>query len=119
MDSLPLVLIIAAIIIILAVFMLLWMWKRKWKNTVDYRNYFNLGVIWIAFGIIMYFIFQTPLGLFFLAVGIIYFVIGYKNKDKWGIPQEIDPTVQKRLMIAITAGIILLVLGFVVLIVLF
>jgi Ca2+/Na+ antiporter len=119
MDSLLILLVIAAIIILLAVLTLIWMWKRKWKNTVDYQNYFNIGVIWIASGIVMYFIFQTPVGFFFLVVGVVYLVIGYKNRDKWGIPQETNPAVQKRLMIAITTGIILFVLGMLVLIILF
>jgi hypothetical protein len=95
------------------------MWKRKWNSTVEYRNYFNIGVIWIAFGIVMYTLFQTLHGLFFFIVGVGYFVLGYKNKDKWGIPQETDPIVQKWLMIVITVGIILLVLGIVVLFVVF
>jgi hypothetical protein len=115
-DALILMLAIAAVVILLAIISLIWAWKRQWKSTVDYRNYFNIGVIWMASGAAIYAIFQNALGVFFFIIGLAFLLIGYKNKDKWGIIQEVDPTVQKRLMIAITLGVIIFVIGFVLLV---
>ncbi len=100
--------IIAVILAVLGIFVL----KRKaWEREVDYRNYFNMGIIWLPFGIIFYLIFRNVIGLWFLIIGLAYLSIGLKNKDRWGKPQKISPKYQRIMMIAIALGLIILALG--------
>jgi hypothetical protein len=115
MDPLSPLPIIAVLIVLVAVIMLVLMWKRKWKTRVDYRNYFIMGILWIALGVTMSLIFENPAGYVFLVMGLVYFGIGYKNRGTWGIPQEVDPAEQKRLILGIAVGVILFVLGFMIL----
>jgi 4-amino-4-deoxy-L-arabinose transferase-like glycosyltransferase len=115
MDPLSPLPIIAVLIVLVAVIMLVLMWKRKWKTRVDYRNYFIMGIIWIATGVAMSLLFENPVGYVFLVMGLVYFGIGYKNRGTWGIPQEVDPAEQKRLILGIAVGVILFVLGFMIL----
>jgi hypothetical protein len=89
--------------------------KRKgWNKEVDYRSYFNMGIVWLPLGIIFYAIFKNPVGPLFFIIGLVYLAIGLKNKDKWGKPQKISPVYQKTLMIAVLLGVIFLVLGIIV-----
>ena len=92
------------------------MFKRKgWKREVDYRNYFNMGIVWLPLGIVFYIIFENIFfGLWFLFVGMVYLTIGLKNKDKWGKPEKVSPKYQKIMTIAIAIGVLALVLGIIV-----
>ncbi len=61
--------------------------KREEKPQADYRTFFILGVIWVPFSIVLmvvYFIFQIPfyIGFPLFALGLIYLIIGLKNRDK-------------------------------------
>lgn len=64
--------------------------KREGKQIVNYRAFFLLGVIWIPFSIVLMVVsaaLQIPfyIGFPFLALGLVYFVIGLKNRDTWKI----------------------------------
>ena len=105
---------IAVAVIILAILFVL-IYKRKgWKREVDYRSYFNMGIIWIPVGIIFYLVFKSAVGFWFLFMGLLYLAIGLKNRDKWGKPQKVSPKYQKIMMIAILIGVIFLILGIIV-----
>ena len=102
---------IAVAVVILAILVVL-IYKRKgWKREVDYRSYFNMGIIWIPVGIIFYLVFKSVVGFWFLFMGLVYLAIGLKNRDKWGKPQKVSPKYQKIMMIAILIGVIFLILG--------
>jgi len=88
------------------------MFKRKgWKREVDYRNYFNMGIVWLPLGIVFYIIFENIVGFWFLLMGLVYLSIGLKNKDKWGKPQKVSPKFQKMLMVSVLIGVVALILG--------
>ncbi len=89
------VIVIAAIILAIAVvtgiLAVLMVQKRKkeGKQIVNYRAFFLLGITWVPFSIILMvvsFILQIPfyIGFPLFALGLVYLIIGLKNRDKWG-----------------------------------
>lgn len=113
--SIPWILVsIAVTIVIFAILAILVIKRKGWRREVDYRSYYNMGIVWLPFGIVFYIIFENIIGLWFLIMGLSYLFIGLKNKDKWGKPQKLSPTYQKAMVIAVSIGVILLVLGIIV-----
>ena len=83
-------LIILAIAVVTGILAALMVRKRKkeGKPPADYRTFFILGVIWVPFSIVLMavsFALQIPfyIGFPFLALGLIYLILGLKNRDKW------------------------------------
>ncbi len=83
-------LIILAIAVVTGVIAALIVRKRKkeGKPQVDYRTFFILGTIWVPFSIVLMvvsFILQIPfyIGFPLFALGLIYLILGLKNRDKW------------------------------------
>ena len=80
-----LTIILGIIAVIVGVFVLFVMQKKKKEGTYkepDYRAFFIMGICFLPMGII----FTTaisPAFISFLALGIIYMSIGLANKDKW------------------------------------
>ena len=95
----------------LAILAVLVLRRKGWNREVDYRSYFNMGIVWLPLGIIFYAIFKNLIGAWFFIIGLVYLAIGLKNKDKWGKPQKVSPASQKALVLALTIGVIALVLG--------
>lgn len=85
--------------------------KKRWKNEIDYRNYFNMGIVWLPLGIVFSIVFEGAMGYLFLIMGFVYLSIGLKNKDKWGKPQKVSPKSQRIMMISVLIGVIVLILG--------
>ena len=113
--SVPWILVsIAVVVVILAILVVLIYKKKGWKRKVDYRSYFNMGIIWFPLGIVFYLIFKSVVGLWFLFMGLVYLAIGLKNKEKWGKPEEVSPKYQKILVITLLIGVIFLILGIIV-----
>lgn len=102
---------IVVAVVILAILAILFLKRKGWNREVDYRSYFNMGIIWLPLGIVFYLIFESIIGLWFLFMGIVYLAIGLKNRDKWGVPQKVSPKYQKIMMIAILIGVVFLILG--------
>jgi magnesium-transporting ATPase (P-type) len=105
---------IVIIAVVLAIISIFWLKKKGWKRKVDYRSYFNMGIIWFPLGIVFYLIFENMIGLWFLLMGLVYLSIGLKNKNKWGKPQKVSPKDQKRMAIIVALLVILFVLGIIV-----
>jgi hypothetical protein len=105
---------IAVGIAVLAILAVLVLRRKGWNREVDYRSYFNMGIVWLSLGIIFYAIFKNLIGAWFFIIGLVYLAIGLKNKYSWGKPQKISPVYQKVLMIAVILGVIFLVLGIIV-----
>ena len=64
--------------------------KKEGKQKVNYRAFFLLGITWVPFSIILIvisFILQIPfyIGFPLFALGLVYLVIGLKNRDAWKI----------------------------------
>ena len=64
--------------------------KKEGKQIVNYRTFFLLGITWVPFGIVLIvvsFILQIPfyIGFPLFALGLVYLVIGLKNRDTWKI----------------------------------
>ncbi len=83
-------LIILAIAVVTGIIAALMVRKRKkeGKPQADYRTFFIIGVIWVPFSIILVivsFILQVPfyIGFPFFVLGLVYLIIGLKNRDKW------------------------------------
>ena len=113
--SIPWILVSIVVAVVILAILAIFVFKRKgWNSEVDYRRYFNMGIIWLPFGIVFYLIFESLIGLVFFIICLVYLAIGLKNKDKWGKPQKISPIYQKALMIAVLLGVVFLVLGIIV-----
>ena len=90
--------------------------RKKGKRRVDYRSLFIMGAIWLPFGMVFLlmllrsnrpFVVSVP----FLAMGLIYLVIGLANKGKWKESQPLTAN-QKKITVGLTAtGIIILLLA--------
>lgn len=102
---------IAVAAVILAVLAVLVLKRKGWEREVDYRSYFNMGIVWLPLGVVFYLIFGNVIGFWFLIMGLVYLSVGLRNRDKWGKPQKVSPTYQKALTVAIALGVILLALG--------
>ena len=64
--------------------------KKQGKQIVNYRAFFLLGIIWIPFSIVLMAVslaLQIPfyVGFPFLALGLVYFIIGLNNRHTWKI----------------------------------
>ena len=89
------VIVIVALILAIALvigILVAWMaWKRKREGKpveASYHTFFTMGVIWVPFSIVLmviYFILQIPffIGFPLFVLGLIYLIIGLKNRDKW------------------------------------
>jgi len=81
MDKLLyLTVIIPAILIVVG--MLIAFILLKNKKAPRYLSLFIMGFIWFPFGII-FLQSNYPIGFTFFALGLIYLVIGFTNRDKW------------------------------------
>jgi len=113
--EIPWILVSIAIgVVALAILAILLIKRKGWKREVDYRSYFDMGIVWLPLGIVLYLIFENFIGLWFLIMGLIYLSVGLKNKDKWGKPQKLSPKYQKTMAIIVVSLIILFGLGIIV-----
>ncbi|WP_455278086.1 hypothetical protein [[Eubacterium] cellulosolvens] len=114
--NMPWILVSIVIAVVILAILAIFIFKRKGLNSeIDYRRYFNMGIVWLPFGIIFYLIFENSIGLLFIIMGLVFLAIGLKNKDKWGKPQKISPTYQKAIMIIVfflVVGVILGIIAF-------
>jgi hypothetical protein len=113
--NMPWILVSIVVAVAILAILAIYTFKRKgWNSQIDYRRYFNMGIIWLPFGIIFYLIYESVIGLVFFIMGLVFLGIGLKNKDKWGKPQKISPTCQKAIRMALLLGVIFLILGIIV-----
>ena len=85
------ILIIAVVLVAVLTFV---MWKKR--NTeenreIDYQAFFIMGLAFFPMGLIFTILsftsdFPSGVGIPFLAMGIIYIVLGLSNQDKWKKP---------------------------------
>ena len=68
--------IVATLVVLLGVVFIWRLRKNEWKHEPDYRTMFNMGVIWLFFGIAMDF-------SAFLIIGISCLVIGIAHRKEW------------------------------------
>ena len=115
LDSIPWILVtILVIVVLLAVVMVVR--KRKQPRRLDYRNYFVMGVAWLATGVFLlllpWFLHEEvslSIGGFFLVMGVAYTILGLVNREKWGKQVEVPATTTRNMMIAIIVLAILVV----------
>ncbi len=109
MNSIPWILVAILVgVIVLGILMVVVVRRRKEPRRVDYRNYFVMGVIWLAFApflILLPWLLhgEEPfsMGYFFLMMGLGYTIIGLMNKDKWGKQVDVPPESRKKMMIVL------------------
>ena len=59
--------------------------EKKMKKQINYQAFFAVGIIFFAVGITFTSAVNKGLGAAFITLGIVYMIIGVKNKDKWKI----------------------------------
>jgi len=110
--ALPWILLAIAVGIIVLGLAVVLVWKnRKKRKEMDYRVYYNIGIVWFPLGIVFWIVFDS---IFFFIMGVVFLAIGLANKDKWGKPVKLSPKEKKRNKILVWIGVVALV-GFVVL----
>ncbi len=105
MNSIPWILVG---IVVLGILMVAIVRRRKEPRRIDYRNYFVMGVVWVASGLVLSLLpwllhGEEPffMGLFFSVMGLGYTIIGLINRDKWGKQVEAPPETGKKMMIVL------------------
>lgn len=73
---------------------------KKENKESDYRSFFMMGLIWTIVGVPLYF---SSNNIAFLAMGIIFLVVGLANKSKWKEPQP--ATLQKKKIMIVAFGV--------------
>jgi len=53
------------------------------KKEINYQAFFFMGLTFTGAGVVFLSAVNAGIGTAFIALGIIYMVIGFKNKDKW------------------------------------
>jgi len=99
--------ILMAIVIGLIVALLVAIFYKKTKkegHEPDYRTFFNMGIIWIAIGIPLY---LSSDSIALLALGFIFLIAGWANKDKWKEPHKPSPQTKKVLGILVALTVLL------------
>ena len=122
MNSIPWILIaILVAAVLLGIVLVVFVRRRKQPRRVDYRNYFVMGVIWLAAAPVLILLpwllhGEEPffMASFFLIMGLAYTIIGLLNRDKWGKQLEVSPRAEKKMMIVIGALVVSLLVGMVV-----
>jgi flagellar basal body-associated protein FliL len=107
-TPITLMIVVALIIIGLAIFIAITQKSRK--ETPNYRSWFFIGLCWIPVGIVT----KNPA---FLAIGVIFTVIGLVNKNKWKEEKkwsELTPAEKRLKIILLSVVAILLIAGVVV-----
>jgi len=113
--NMPWILVSIAVAVVILAILAFFVFKGKgWDTEVNYRSYFNMGIVWLPFGIVFYLLFESVIGLVFFIMGLVFLTIGLKNRDKWGKPQKLSPSYQKAIRIALLLGVIFLILGIIV-----
>jgi len=122
MNGFPWILVgIAVGLVILALLMVAVIRRRKEPRRIDYRNYFVMGIIWLAFAPVMILLpwilhgEEPSFGFsFFFVMGLAYVIIGLRNRDKWGKKVEVSTTASRNMMVVIGVLVLAFILGIVV-----
>ena len=117
MNGLPWILVgIAVGLVTLALLMVAIIRRRKEPRRIDYRNYFVMGIIWLAFTPVMILLpwilhgEEPSLGFsFFFVMGLAYVIIGLRNRDKWGKQVEVPQKPRKKMIAVGLALVVVLV----------
>lgn len=112
MDAMIWILIsVAVVIVLLGILAIFFIKAKEGKHKVDYYSLFLMGIIWVAVGISLD---MTVLWV----LGIVFFIAGVANKDKWKKNRMDWKKITKRqrdiLYIAIAMLFLLLVAGIIV-----
>jgi membrane protein CcdC involved in cytochrome C biogenesis len=118
MSGIPWVLVaILVILALLGVVAVVAIRKRKQPTRVDYRNYFVMGVVFLATGVFLILLpwflhgeVSLPMGGFFIVMGLAYTISGLLNREKWGKQVEAPATTTRNMTIVILI-LALLVVG--------
>lgn len=106
MSAKPWILISVAVILVL-LFVLMMLFRKKVKAPIDYYNFFIIGITWLPLGII----FKNPalwgMGFVFLAVGLAHKKEWKKNHRPWSKLTKEEKKFRKIIMIAL--GVLVLV----------
>jgi uncharacterized membrane protein YfcA len=74
---------LVGILLFVALVSLLVAWKKGRRFERDYFTWFWLGLIWVVFGGIMALSQDNPSYWAFAVMGLVFLVLGFKNRDKW------------------------------------
>jgi len=113
MNGWILITILIVIIALAAVFVLLHKYRKHeyFSHETDYKAFFWIGLVWMIVGAPMFLWSENSSMTWLFVMGMVFFVLGLTNRDKWGKKGKISPKEQKWKVISVAAGVILLILG--------
>ena len=79
-------LIIVGILVIIGLILTLVVYKKKKEGKIgepNYQVFFTIGIVWIPIGVVFMITVNPVMGTAFMAMGVIYMIIGVANRDKW------------------------------------
>lgn len=90
MDYLIISLILLGLALVAAVILVFVKMKNRKKGEraeTNYQAFFTMGISFVGLGVVLTAAIN-PGFIGFIALGIIYMIIGWKNKDKWSKPEK-------------------------------
>jgi|GEM_PF-888726 len=115
MSAMPWIIIsiVAGILVVLAVAAIIWKHRRNeyFSKGPDYRAFFWMGLVWVIVGGPVMWLYRefSMSGLF--AIGVVFLAMGLANRDKWGKQERLSRQESNRKIIAVIAGILLVLAG--------
>ncbi len=104
---------VSLVAIAIVVFLVIWKFRRSGylRQDTDYRAFFWAGLVMMIFGGPVLWLTESfsYSGLF--TIGIVFFVMGLANKDKWGKKRTLAPEAVRNKLILIFAGVIMVLAG--------
>lgn len=89
------------ILVILAVFLVIFIRKlKRGEAKASYKTLFAIGLSWTPLGIVFIAI-DSNLGLPLFSLGLIFLIVGLINKNKWEEKKELTSQ-QRKMMVALT-----------------
>lgn len=113
-NNWPLVAIVSAGILILAILIFALANKKYRNRPTDYKALFTMGIIWLGAGVALG-ISASNWGLF--VMGLIFFIIGLSNKNKWkDAPKwsDLSPQQQKFKLGIMLILVVLIIFGLII-----
>ena len=106
--------VLTGVLLVIALALLLLKMRRGEKFTPDYRAWFLIGLIWMVVGFVVSLSTDNPGYYGFTVMGLVFFALGLKNRDKWHERKsfaDLTPAEQRIKLIGLGIAILLMLLS--------
>ncbi|MBN2330649.1 MAG: hypothetical protein JXC85_02440 [Candidatus Aenigmarchaeota archaeon] len=104
---------ISLVAIAIVAFLVIWKFRHSghMRRDTDYRAFFWIGLAMMIFGGPALWLADSFSYSGVFGVGLVFFIMGLANRDKWGKKRTLKPEAVRNKLIAIFAGVIMVVLA--------